>query len=382
MRRQITVAIFALTAINGVAATKQPTDNSVKFSGDVRVGYFSNDRDDRNGSHDTTDEFRLRVRAGAGFKLTNTLSAKARFAGRYSTDDRNHPHFELFKAIPAGDGLRRGDSTLDELYLAYQPDANWKIKLGRFQTKFELDGVAKKSLDRANSGNTDITWVDGVHAQYKASNGWKVHAILQHNSDEGSTEVRRGPLNFSEDGSRVSAFFALENKQKWGPVVQRAIDVTYLPDALRVDGTASGRIDDYWALVGRASAKWPLGHSGMKFQLSGELGYAANRQTRQAARTGNSGKAGGTATQVSFNFVDIIPKHSVALVLGRVEAGWLLSPDFRNNNTLIETRYVWKMDKKSKLAIRLRQREDLDDINGAQEDRVDTDFYVRYTHKF
>ena len=381
MRHFIIATACALTATSGFAATNSPTD-SVKFSGDVRFGYFSNDREDRNRSQNTTDEFRLRVRAGVGVKLSETVSAKVRFAGRYSTEQSNHPHFELFKAIPAGDGLRRGDSTLDELFLTFKPNADWKIRAGRFQTKFELDGVAKKSLDRANSGNTDITWVDGVHAEYKLNNGWKAHGILQYNSDEGSTEVRRGPLNFSDNGSRVSGFFALENKKKWGPIVQRGIDLTYLPDALQVDGNTTGRIDDYWALVGRTSARWPLGTSGMKFQLSGELGYAGNRQTKVAANTGTSGKVGGTAAQVSFNFVDIIPHHSVALVLGRVEAGWLLSPDFRNNNTLIETRYVWKMDKKSKLAIRLRQREDLDDINGAARDRVDTDFYVRYTHKF
>lgn len=381
MHRLIMGAIFVLTATSGFAANNPSTD-PVKFSGDVRFGYFSNDRKDRNRSQNTTDEFRLRVRAGVGMKFTDTLSGKVRFAGRYSTEESNHPHFELFKAIPAGDGLRRGDSTLDELFLAYKPNASWKIRAGRFQTKFELDGVAKKSLDRANSGNTDITWVDGVHAEYKFNNGWKAHGILQYNSDEGSTEVRRGPLNFSDDGSRASGFFALESKKKWGPIVQRAIDLTYLPDALQVDGNAAGRIDDYWAIVGRTSARWPLGTSGMKFQLSGELGYAGNRQTKVAAKTGTSGEAGGTAAQVTFNFVDIIPHHSAALVLGRVEAGWLLSPDFRNNNTLIETRYVWKMDKKSKLAIRLRQREDLDDINGALRDRVDTDFYVRYTHKF
>ncbi len=382
MRRFATAVGLVIIAHTGFAASSTSSANPYKISGDVRLGYFSSDRDDRNKSQNTTDEFRVRIRVGVGAKFSETLSGKVRFAGRYSTDNRNHPYFELFQAIPAGDGLRRGDSTLDQLYLTWKPSSNWKILLGRFQTKFELDGVAKKSLDRNDSPNTDITWVDGIHAQYKLSDGWKAHTIIQYNSDEGATEVRRGQLNFSEEGSRVSGFFALENKQKWGPVVQRGIDVTYLPDALRVDGTGAGRIDDYWAVLGRISARWPLGNDGMKFQLGGELGYAVNTPTKVAAKTGTSGKVGGSAVQVTFNFLDIVPKHSLGIVVGRVEAGWLLSPDFRNNNTLLEARYLWKINKKSKFEARLRRREDLDDINGALQDRVDVDYYLRYTQKF
>lgn len=380
MLRQILTASCLGLACGPLFA--QTGDSAFSFSGDVRGGFFSADRDDRDGSQDTTDEFRLRLRLGVGVELTDTLSAKARVAGRYSTDERNHNHFEFFSSIPGDDGLRRGDSTIDELYVNYHPNKQWQVRAGRMQTKFELEGVAKKSLDRNNSPNTDITWTDGVHAQYKLENGWNVHGIVQYNPQAGATEVRRSPLDFTEDGSRVSYFVAMENKQPWGPVVQRGIDVTYLPDALHVDGNVAGRIDDYWAVVGRLAALWPAGNSGMKFMLAGELGYAPNRPAALAVSTDTSGRADGLAGQLTFNFIDIVPKHSVGLVLGRAGDGYLLSPDFRSNTNLVEARYQWKIAKKQSFEARLRHREDIERRNGAAEDRVDVDYYLRYTYKF
>lgn len=85
---------------------------------------------------------------------------------------------------------------------------------------------------------------------------------------------------------------------------------------------------------------------------------------------------------MGFNFIDIVTHHSFALVYGHVEAGWLLSPDFRNNNSLIEGRYQWRIDGDRSIEARLREREDLDSVIGAVRDRTDRDVYVRYTQKF
>ena len=357
------------------------TDN-LSFSGDFRTGYYTIHRDDRDGSRDVTDEARLRIRLGLKAKFNAQWQAKVRFAGRYSTYESNSNHFEIFSKIPSGDGLRRGDSTLDEFYVRYQPSKQWDLKLGRFQSKIELAGVAKKSLDRNNSPNVDITWTDGLHAIYKMNNGWKGHAIIQRNLSAGSTEVRRSPLDFADNGSRVSYFFALENNEKHhGGIIQRGIDLTYLPKALQADGNSAGRIDDYLALVGRLSAQWPMAGS-MKLMLGSELGYAFDTPTKVAASTGTSGDTGGFAGQFKVSFIDIVPKHSLGIVYGIAEEGWLLSPDIRNNNRLIEVRHLWKIDKKQKFETRLRHREDLHQLTTSQEKREDVDLYLRYTYKF
>ncbi len=366
---------FSSIAMAGVAIS-----DGVSVYGDVRGGYYLLKRDDRDASKSTTSEWRLRIRPGLKAEFTDQLSGAIRLAGRYSTDDRNSNNFEFFSSIPAGDGLRRGDSTIDELYLKYKPAKGLDLKFGRMQTKFELDGVAKKSLDRNNSPNTDITWTDGVYMKYAVSNDWKAHVIVQYNDSEGSTEVRRSPLNFSDDGSRISYFAAMESRTPVGPIVQRGVDITYIPSALRTDSTT--RVDDYVAMVGRAAARWPMGENGMKFMLGGELGYALNTQTKAASSIAGSGDVGGTATQVTFNFIDFVPSHSVGIVLARAEAGWLLSPDFRSNNTLVEARYKWQLAKKHKIEARLRQREDIEQLTSASEKRTDVDLYARYTYKF
>jgi hypothetical protein len=355
---------------------------AVDFSvnGDLRTGFFSLHRDDRDGTEDTTDELRLRVRLGLNAKLNEQWMAQVRFAGRYSTDDRNELHFKIFSSLPADDGLRRGDSTLDEAYVEYRPDTAWQVRLGRFQSKAELDGVAKKSLDRNDSPNTDITWTDGVQVKHTSVNSWVTTAIAQYNDSEGATQVRHAPLDFRDDGSRASYFVGLENTQKTGPIVQRAVDVTWLPDALHSDGVGVGPVDDYWGLVGRLAGQWPMRGS-TKFMLAGEVGYAPNTPQRSVVRTGTSGDADGLAVQVTFNFIDIVPKHSAGLVFGRAGDGWLLSPDFGPNTNLVELRYKWAIDKKQALEARVRNREDIHQRVGSLYKREDVDFYVRYSFK-
>ena len=350
------------------------------LNGDLRAGFFSLHRDDRNGQEDTTEELRLRVRAGVNTKFNEQWLAQVRFAGRYSTDDRNDLHFEIFNSIPADDGLRRGDSTLDEIYVEYRPDPAWQVRFGRFQSKAELDGVAKKSLDRNDSPNTDITWTDGVQVKHTSARGWVTTAIAQYNDSEGATQVRHAPLDFSDDGSRASYFVGLENTQKVGALVQRAVDITWLPDALHSGGVGVGPVDDYWGLVGRLAGQWPM-RASMKFMLAGEVGYAPNTPQRSVVRTGTSGDADGLAAQITFNFIDIVPRHSAGLVFGRAGDGWLLSPDFGPNANLVELRYKWAIDKKQTLEARARNREDIHQRVGSPYKREDVDFYVRYTVK-
>ncbi len=389
--RQLTGAlagVFVLACMANTAmaapsdvATEGETTRNWRWLGDLRAGYFASEREDRDGSRTDKDEGRLRLRFGVEGKFSDRWSGRIRAAGRYSTED-NPGEVKFFTSIPAPEGLRFGDTTIDELFFRYQHSPTQDIKLGRFQSNFKLDGVAKKSLDRNTSHETQITWTDGIGFAFLAKSGWRNHVLAQYNYSDGATEVRRKPLDFSDNKTRVSFFFATENKNAVGPLVQRGVDLSYLPKALCVDGVVTCQTrESYWALVFRGALRWPLSQGGMYFLLGGSAGYAPNTQLKTVANTGTTGDTDGSAFQVSFNLVDFVPKHSLGLVLGQVGAGWLISPDFRNNNTLIEGRYRFNLAKQHKIEFRLRRREDLERLVGANQKRVDDDLYLRYTFK-
>ncbi|MFK7816917.1 MAG: hypothetical protein AB8B92_11340 [Gammaproteobacteria bacterium] len=353
------------------------------FSGDVRFGFFGSDRDDRDGSRTRRDELRARIRAGMQLNLTDVVSGKLRFAGRYGSDSRfNDNHAEIFEVIPSDGGLRLGDSTIDEFYLRYMPNNKLDIRLGRFQTKFELEGVAKKSFSRNDSDNTNITWTDGVHVKYTIPNGWDLHAILQRSKDEGPTTVRRAPLDFEEEDSHITYYFGAEKKAKNKTIIQKGFDITHIPDALQRDGDSGGDIENYTAVSTRLAMQWPIGKSGTKFLWGNELAYAFDIPRESAIGTGGDKDANGLAFQTTFNFVDFWPKHSIGIVYAQSHGGWLISGDYGSNQELFETRYAWAVQKNQKLEIRLRNREDIDKRTSAERKRREWDYYLRYTIKF
>ncbi len=217
----------------------------LKITGDIRALLNHIDTDGRDGesSSDSSVGGRIRLRADLG--ITEAIHLGARVAGRGFTDEFN-PEFVLQRDTPAPNGLESGQATLDELYLHWLPMQRMSVALGRLQTRFVLrGGVFAKSLDKSDSGGTNITWTDGFQSVYRAKNGWKSSLILQRNSDEGSGSVRRSPLDFDDQDAHNSFFVGFENTQDWGPVVQRALDISYLPDSLLKDGDPTGRREDY-----------------------------------------------------------------------------------------------------------------------------------------
>ena len=366
-----------------VFSTATNAENTIDFSGDVRFGAFGRDRDQRDGNRSRRDELRIRARAGVKVNFSDAFSGKVRFAGRYSSDDRfNTYHFEVFEAIPSDGGLRLGDSTIDEFFFRYRPSDQLDIRVGRFQTKFELEGVAKKSFSRNDSDNTGITWTDGVHVKYTVPSGWDLHAILQRSKDEGPTTVRRSPLDFREEDSHITYYLGAEKKDKNKTIIQKGFDITHIPDALQRDGTVTGKIENYTAVTGRLAMQWPLGESGTKFLWGNEVGYAFDTPRKSAIQTGGEKDTSGLAFQTTFNFIDIWPQHSVGLVYGQTRGGWLISGDFGNNQELIETRYKWQVSKNQKFEARIRNREDIDKRTNAERKRREWDYYLRYTIKF
>jgi len=350
------------------------TNAAYAVSGDIRGGYFNKE--------DVDDgEYRLRARIGHSIKFDESWMARARLAGRYSSDPKNDYNLEFFRGIPPGkDGLSRGDTTIDELYVQYSDDNN-QLRIGRQQTKMELVGVARKSLDRNTSPNTDIAWTDGIYWKHKHSNGWTGHAIMQYNYGKGSSEVRRKPLDFSDSGSRVSTMIAIDKTSKTDFWAQRSFAISYLPNSLHTQGINAGAIDDYLTVVGRLAAQWPMANK-TKFLLAGEMGYAPNTPDRSTFSLPGNGSTNGTAWQASFNFIDFAPHHSIGFLMARSEAGWLISPDFRSNNNLFEVRYRWMISKTLKFEIRGRRREQIDKPTTSTKIKVDEDSYFRLTWKF
>ena len=206
--------------------------------------------------------------------------------------------------------------------------------------------------------------------------------ILQRNAAEGPTNVRLIPLSFEDSDSRAGYFATVESLEAYGPIVQRAFGVSYLPRSLRTDGAAPGPVDDYLAIVGRLAAQWPAGRGDTKLLLGTELGYAPDTPSRAAVGTATSGTTGGFAWQVQLSLLDVFPGHSFALQHGRAQAGWLISPDFRNNEVLSELRYHWKIDVRHAFTVRFRHRDDMNIMVDAARKRRDDDFFLRYTVKF
>jgi hypothetical protein len=387
IRRAVCVGVaLATVAGPGPAIAQNAAPPRFTWSADVRIGYYSLQRTERTGLTTDRPDFRGRLRLGAGARIAGPLEARARVAARLSTEQESTT-FHLRDHAPTVDGLRFGEATLDEAYLHYRPSARWSVRAGRMQTKFALADLQGKSLDRGDSPNTDVTWTDGAHVTYGAAGGWRSHLIVQHNAPEGPTNVLRSPLAFDLSRSRLTLFAAVENTTQWGPVVQRGLDVTYIPGALRIDGEGAatrGEVADYTAIVARGSLAWPLGRGHGRFSIGGELGYAPNTPSRQSLRIGDeaSGRAGSTGVQIGLTLADAIPAHRFGVVYGRTEAGWLIAPDFRNNDRLLEGRYQWAFQRNHSFEARLRHRQDLEPIVGAGRKRRDLDFYLRITSRF
>lgn len=357
-------------------------DDGLKLIGDFRFDYATLHRDDRDGSKDTTDEFRTRLRIGLESAFGDAWSARIRAAGKYTTAQQpdGGTSFYVRPDAPTASGLDWNEGTIDEAYVQWAPSKATQLRLGRQQVNFALDDVQQKSLDKKDSSATDVTWTDGLLFRYSQDNGWRHSVLLQHNDADGTSNYQRPPLDFEDSSARVTWFYSLDNTQPWGVIIQRALDLTYIADGLKTQGT-SQELDNYSAVVGRLTAAWPLNGDGFEFRLGGEAGHAFDTPTEASLKLGTQGDTGGNAYYLSGNLMNFTPGHSLGLVYGRADAGWLISPDFQPNGDLIELRWVWALDKHSSFESRVRRREDLDQQINRPEVRVDKDFYIRYTYK-
>jgi len=370
-----TLAFALLLAVGGAHA-----GDRWQTSGDIRFGYVSSETRARSGAVSDADSFRARARLRASGELGSGWHASGRVAARLDTD-QSDAGFWLRDYAPGPAGLEDGQATIDEAYLEYRPgESPWSLRLGRFQAAFGLADIMKKSLDQNDSTSFDITWVDGAWWQWRGSD-WTTHAIVRHNDRQGPTGALRRPLDFADSGSRAGLFLAAESRTRVGPVLQRMVTLTWLPSALRPNGLADPAVEDYLAATAKATAEWPLGADGTRFRLGGEIGYAANTPRREAMDSG-TGDSDALSWQASLNLMDIRPGHDFGIAYGRVADGWLVSSDFRPNDTTLEARWVWHASPDWQLDARVRRREEIDLPRSAPGARRDDDLYVRATWKF
>lgn len=368
-------------AVSAGAAAAPAGDDGWKFSGDLRGGWFASERTARDGAESEQDAFNARLRLAVERGLGGNWSARTRLAGRFSSDQDGSDAY-LRAWAPTATGAAFGDVTLDEAYLGYMaPEGGLRLKLGRFQTAFALPGVASKGLDRNDSPNTEINWTDGVHLDMPVPDGWRGHVIGQYRHRNGSGSVAHAPLDFSDRDSRATVFLGLENKQRLGPVIQRMVSLTWMPDSLADRGLAAASREDYTAIDARIAAEWPLREDGPRFVAGAEVGYALETPLDAVTGTGGSGEAGGLAWQVQASVYDFAPGHHIGVVAGRVDAGWLLSPDHRPNDRLAEIAYQWQFRPKTSMEARFRERREAEHPAGTDA-RVDRDVYVRLSHRF
>ena len=365
------------STIDGVEAKR-----GWRFAGDLRPIYDYFDLEARDGGTVSDDVFGARLRIGAEWGITKQVHIGTRLAGRCFVDDCDL-EFVMESATPASNGLEDGQFTLDQLYVHGFKKERFDLAAGRLQTRFVLrGGVYGKSLDRNDSNNVNVTWTDGIHATYRGFYGWASHFVLQRNARDGTGSIRRGLLDFDDSGARNTYFLGFENIERWGPVVQRALDVSYLPDSLLKDGDPDGRREDYWGLVGRLTVRWPQRSEGPRLRAGMEVGYAPERPTAEAVDLDGSGDVDGLAWDVVVSAMGFAPGHSIGLNYGRTGPAWFLSPQFRPNEELIEIRYQWRPARLPLLEFRVRRRQDLDQLVGTLQKGNVLDGYVRLTWEF
>jgi hypothetical protein len=88
------------------------------------------------------------------------------------------------------------------------------------------------------------------------------------------------------------------------------------------------------------------------------------------------------AFPASASMVDFKPNHSIGINYGRTEAGWLLSPQYRENEEAIEIRYLWRRSRNLALDIRARWREELEQLENTTRKQKDLNVFVRFTLGF
>lgn len=352
---------------------------SVRITGDIRAGYIGFIGKQRNGDHLSQHEFRNRTRVGVDINVTDKLTLYSRSAVRLSSLDF-HLYPGLNTTAPGNNGLQMGEGAFDEFFASIQL-SNWlKLKVGRFQTSFTLDGIIKNSILRQDSPNTDVGWTDGFHLIATSSNGWTTDLIMQSHLLNRSSNVFRYPLAPNQANIPFSFFSSVERKFQSGVLSSLALDITYSPDMLLID--SYGNRSSYLAVSVKPQFRKLL-PSGRRLLWGTEIAYSFNRPQRSvfgfdAFPDENSG---GFGFQTVLSIMDLFKNQHFGLMAASLEPSLLTSSAFWNNLLLFEVRHSTRLSSKISTDIRLRYRSDLKNPGGDLNKRRQIYPFARITYK-
>lgn len=80
--------------------------------------------------------------------------------------------------------------------------------------------------------------------------------------------------------------------------------------------------------------------------------------------------------------MDFKPRHSIGINYSETGAGWLLSPNFVDNEQSFEIRYIWRPKRFPPLDARIRWRNDIEQRTVADQKLETLDGFVRVTWNF
>jgi len=379
--RQLFLIVVVVVGGSFGACTRAEEFGPWQLSGDLRVAYAASWRDARDGKQRDSDSLGARFRLRLRRDLSDAWRIQSRLAGTFE-DQRNETEFFIRSQRQSGTSIAPGSVTLDELFVRWRSgDRTTQLQLGRFQSTLKLPLITNKSLDRNQASNIDIGWTDGIQFSRVFARGWEGLLVAQYNGHDGNGTPTRGPIDFRASNSRVSTFAALANEQSWGPIVQRALAITWYPDALASNGVDDAVREDYVTATFKLAAGWDL-NARTRLVLGGELGHAFETPTNAAMRLDGSGDSDGFGWVLGADLVELFPGHTVGVVFAEADAGWLISNDIRQNDSLAELRWQWQITESLRSEFRARWRYEQEIRSGAPQKQRDRDMRARFTWSF
>ncbi len=367
--------LFIIFLIHPVQAQDQPD-----FFGAVRIGYSTFQEIDNEVyfADRATNEMQARIHLGLRWQATSQIRFTGRLAGRLSTRDEPLT-FEMKSYTPGSGSIPRNTFIFDTLQLAWSPNENLTLTAGRMQPRFSLAGMIPKGFDRYFGANMSIGFSDGLWLNWRFNDNYRLHLIASYNSPDGSSHAARTPMDFSKSSSRVTGYAQIEHTDTDGLWAQRELSVSWNPSTLsHISSTG-----DYLAITTRWMMNLPFDISWTNLTAGGELGYAPTTPNRDIYSEDDDLRENGAfAWQISGYINNVLDRHTLGILYGEAEPGWLISSSFEPNVTMFEVRYQYIIASNISTEVRYRYRTPKQDgLSKNVRSRI-SDIYARVTFRF